>query len=225
MSVSIIIPALNEAEALPETLGRLHALENSPVEIVVADGGSTDGTAELAEGLGARVVRGARGRGPQQHAGALASTGGALWFLHADTHPAPSALEAIEEALRDPEVVGGHFRLRFTGSSFAARFVTGYQPILRRFKLIYGDSAIFVRREAYERAGGFSAAPLFDDLEFTRRLRKQGRFVTVPAEVVTSSRRFEGRLARTFSQWMLLQTLYSAGVAPEKLARLYRHLR
>ncbi len=225
LPVSVIIPALNEAQALPETLARLRALAPGPAEILVADGGSTDRTAEIAESFGAKLVRGVRGRGPQQHAGALAASGAVLWFLHADTHPEPGALAAIDQALRDPVVIGGHFRLRFTGTSFAARFVTSYQPILRRLKLVYGDSAIFVRRETYERAGGFSAIPLFDDLDLTRRLRKLGRFVTVPSEVITSSRRFEGRLARTFSQWMLLQALYDAGVAPERLARLYRHLR
>ena len=131
----------------------------------------------------------------------------------------------IEAALEDPEVIGGHFRIRFSGSSFAARFVTGYQFLLRHLRLVYGDTAIFLRRSAYFRAGGFAALPLFDDLELTRRVRRYGRFVAVPAWVTTSSRRFEGKLGRTLAQWTLLQALYEVGVSPKRLATLYRHLR
>jgi rSAM/selenodomain-associated transferase 2 len=224
-TVSIIIPALNEERALPQTLRCLRLLSDGPVEIIVADGGSTDGTVQVAESFGAKIVRGAVGRGAQQRAGALAATGEILWFLHADTYPTPNALGYMREALKEPAVVAGHFRLRFSGGSFAAKFVTGYQPLLRQLKLIYGDSAIFVRRDAYFAVGGFAALPLFEDLDLVRRLRMQGEFRTVAAEVVTSSRRFEGRLGRTLLQWLVLQALYSAGTSPEKLASVYRHLR
>ncbi len=224
-TISIIIPTLNEERAMPELLERLHRMEDGPAEIVVADGGSTDSTVALARRLGARVVEGSRGRGAQQAAGAHAAAGEVLWFLHADTLPAPDALRAIRHAVERPEVVAGHFRLRFTGRSFAARFVQGYQPLLRATGLIYGDSAIFVRRRVLEAIGGYPAVPLFDDLELVKRVRRKGRFVTVPAEVVTSSRRFEGRLGRTLTQWMLLQVGYSVGVGPDRLARWYRHLR
>lgn len=224
-SISIIIPTLNEELVLPETLARLQALQGWPVEVIVADAGSTDRTAEIARRFGAKVIIGARGRGPQQHAGAMAASGDILWFLHADTHPPQGALTAIQTALANPKVIGGHFRLRFTGNSFGARFVTGYQFLLRRFKLIYGDTAIFLRRSTYVEAGGFAAMPLFDDLELTRRVRRYGGFIAVPASVTTSSRRFEGKLARTFAQWILLQGLYELGVPPKRLATLYRHLR
>lgn len=225
LSISIIIPTLNEELALPETLARLQALRGWPVEVIIADGGSTDRTLEIAAAFGAKVVTGARGRGPQQHAGAVAASGDVLWFLHADTHPPPEALTAIQTAFEKPGVIGGHFLLRFTGSSFGARFVTGYQKMLRQLRLIYGDTAIFLRRPAYFDAGGFAAVPLFDDLELTRRVRRFGRFIAVPVPVTTSSRRFEGRLGRTLAQWVLLQGLYEIGVPPRRLAILYRHLR
>lgn len=225
VSVSIVIPTLNEELALPETLACLKALRGWPVEVIVADAGSTDGTVALATEFGATLVTGTQGRGPQQHAGAMAAKGDVLWFLHADTQPPPEALEAIQAALRHGEVIGGHFHLRFTGNSFGARFVTGYQSLLRRLGLIYGDTAIFLRREAYLEAGGFAAVPLFDDLELTRRVRRLGRFVAVAAAVTTSSRRFEGKLGRTLAQWVLLQTMYELGVPPRRLALLYRHLR
>lgn len=224
-SISVIIPTLNEEAALPHTLARLRGLQGFPHEIIIADGGSTDRTVEIATHFGATVVTAPRGRGPQQHRGALAASGDVLWFLHADTLPPSDALVVMEAALTDPQVIGGHFRLRFTGSSFAARFVTGYQFLLRRLRLIYGDTAIFLRSAAYLRSGGFAALPLFDDLELTRRVRRYGRFTTVPAAVTTSSRRFEGKLARTLLQWTLLQTLYELGVSPKRLATLYRHLR
>lgn len=223
--ISIIIPALNEEHALPATLHALQQLGGSAAEVLVVDGGSTDRTVQIAESLGASVLLGIWGRGPQQHAGALATRGDVLWFLHADTLPQPGALASIAAALQDPAVIGGHFRLHFSGNSFAAKFVGGYQPVLRKLGLIYGDSAVFARRSAYLASGGFAAVPLFDDLDFTRRLRRQGRFVTLPDRVVTSSRRFEGRLFRTLLQWALLQLLYDLRVSPKRLAALYRHLR
>ncbi len=224
-TVSIIIPTLNEEQALPATLACLKVLKGWPLEVIVSDAGSTDRTLEIAHQFGAKVLTGARGRGPQQHLGAMEASGEVLWFLHADTHLPPNALEALRATLASSEVIGGHFHLRFTGTSFGARFVTGYQFLLRKLKFTYGDTAIFLRRSAYRQSGGFAAIPLFDDLELTRKVRRLGRFISVPVVVTTSSRRFEGRLGRTLFQWLLLQALYDVGVSSKRLARLYRHLR
>ncbi|MFL6256171.1 MAG: hypothetical protein ACJ74T_14265, partial [Pyrinomonadaceae bacterium] len=126
----------------------------------------------------------------------------------------------------DPRAVGGNFRIRFDGVSGAARFMTWLDPRLRLLGLAYGDSGIFVRRAAYEHAGGFRAFPVFEDLDLLRALWKQGRFVQAEACVITSSRRFEGRsFALTFARWSLLQTLYWLGVSPHTLARLYAPVR
>lgn len=223
--ISIIIPALNEAEAIGETLDAA-ARVGEEVEVIVVDAGSADGTAEVARAHGARVVTAARGRGAQMHAGALAARGEVLWFLHADTLAPADAASCVARALADPRAVGGNFRVRFDGDSGAARFLTWFYPRLRLLGLAYGDSGIFVRRAAYERAGGFKPFPIFEDLDLLRALWRQGRFVQAEGCVVTSSRRFEGRsFALTFTRWSLLQTLYWLGVSPHTLARLYAPIR
>ena len=223
--LSVIIPALDEARSIGATLDAA-ARVRGEVEIVVVDGGSADGTAEVARASGARVVTSERGRGAQMHAGARAARGEVFWFLHADTLAPPDAAERIAEALRDPRAVGGNFRVRFDGRGRPARFLTWLYPRLRRLGLAYGDSGFFVRRAAYERAGGFKPFPIFEDLDLLRALRRQGRFVQADASVVTSSRRFEGRsFAHTFARWSLLQALYWLGVSPHALARLYAHVR
>jgi GT2 family glycosyltransferase len=116
--------------------------------------------------------------------------------------------------------------VRFDGGRRAARFLTWLYPRLRGFGLVYGDSAIFVRRKVYEDVGGFRAYPIFEDVDLVRRLKKRGRFAHLPDVVVTSARRFEGRsFALTFARWSLLQALYWAGVPPRTLARFYAPVR
>lgn len=223
--ISIIIPALNEAQAIGATL-EAAARVKGEVEVIVVDGGSADGTAEAARARGTRVITSARGRGAQMHAGALAARGEVLWFLHADTLVPADAAECINAALLTPGAVGGNFRVRFDGSSSSARFLTWLYPRLRLLGLAYGDSGFFVRRAAYERAGGFKPFPVFEDLDLLRALWRQGRFVQADACVITSSRRFEGRsFALTFARWSLLQGLYWLGVSPHTLARLYAPVR
>ena len=219
--LSIIIPALDEARSIGATLDAASRVRGA-AEVIVVDGGSADATPEVARERGARVVASARGRGAQMHAGALAARGEVFWFLHADTLAPPDAAERINEALADPRAVGGNFRVRFDGARRAARFLTWLYPRLRLLGLAYGDSAFFVRREAYERAGGFKPFPVFEDLELLRALRRQGRFAQADAFVVTSSRRFERRsFALTFARWSLLQALYWLGVSPHALGRHY----
>jgi len=190
------------------------------------DGGSRDGTVELVRGRGVKLIESERGRGRQLDAGARAASGRALWFLHADTMPAAGFATAIEEALSDPSIVAGNFDVYFDGGSRAARFLTWLYPQLRKLGLCYGDSGIFVRRDVYERVGGFRAFPIFEDLDLVRRLGKVGRVAHLRARVTTSSRRFEGRsFALTFTRWSLLQALYWLGVSPHTLARMYAHVR
>jgi rSAM/selenodomain-associated transferase 2 len=221
VSLSIIIPALNEAHSIGATLDAVSELRGN-VEVIVVDGGSVDATVELSRGRGARVVESGRGRGLQMHAGACAARGDVLWFLHADTTTPTDAAQLIAGALSDARVVGGNFRVLFGGEKIAARFLTWLYPRLRMLGLYYGDSAIFVRRETYERIGGFKPFPIFEDLDLVRRLRRAGRMAHVPATVVTSSRRFEGRsFALTFARWSVLQALYWLGVHPRRLGRMY----
>jgi rSAM/selenodomain-associated transferase 2 len=226
--VSIIIPTLNEAQSLGATLQALSRLQSRQVELIIVDGGSADGTQEIARSHdGARVINSPRGRGTQMHAGANAARGEALWFLHADTLPPPDSVEHIQAALRhDAKIVGGNFAISFDGTRRAARFMTWLYPQLRRLGLYYGDSAIFVRRNVYQEAGGFRPFPIFEDLDLVQRLKLRGRLVHLPSQVVTSSRRFEGgSFAFTFARWSFLQLLYWLGVHPRTLSRLYAPVR
>jgi rSAM/selenodomain-associated transferase 2 len=224
-SLSIIIPTLNEARSIAATLDAVAQIKGS-VEVIVVDGGSLDGTLEIARERGARIIKSERGRGAQMHAGACAASGQALWFLHADTIPETDAAEQISAALDETQVVGGNFCVRFDGARRAARFLTWLYPQLRKIGLCYGDSGIFVRREAYGCVGGFKPFPIFEDLDLVRRLRRVGRVMHLPAHVTTSSRRFEGRsFALTFTRWSALQVLYWLGVHPRRLGRLYAPIR
>jgi rSAM/selenodomain-associated transferase 2 len=223
--LSVIIPTLNEARCIEATLDAVARLRGR-VEVIVVDGGSSDGTADLVRRREMGLIEAERGRGSQLHAGACAAGGEVLWFLHADTLPPEDAAECIAAALVDPAVVGGHFAIRFDGRRAAARVLTWIYPRLRWLGLCYGDSGIFVRREAYQRAGGFRPYPIFEDLDLLRRLGRLGRLARLPAAVVTSSRRFEGRsFTLTFAWWTVLQVLYWAGVPPRMLGRMYAQVR
>src|SRR3990172_1583812 len=191
-ALSIIIPALNEAHSVGPTLDAVSHLSGW-VEVIVVDGGSDDGTREIASVHGAMVIASEGGRGVQMHKGACAAQGEALWFLHADTVVPADGAHLIVKTLHDRRVVAGNFNICFNGHGRHARFMTWLYPQLRRLGLCYGDSAIFVRRESYELVGGFRSFPIFEDLDLLRELRNVGRIVHVPATVVTSSRRFEGR--------------------------------
>jgi rSAM/selenodomain-associated transferase 2 len=224
-ALSIVIPTLNEARSIEQTLDFIISVKGE-IEVIVVDGGSLDGTVEIVRRRGVKLITSERGRGVQMHAGACAARGEALWFLHADTHPAPDSPQRIAETLRDPSVVAGNFNVCFDGTSSAARFLTWLYPQLRKFGLAYGDSAIFVLRDVYEGIGGFRPFPIFEDLDLVRRLRKRGRFAHLPFVIVTSSRRFENRsFALTFVKWAWLQALYWLGVHPRTLGRLYAPVR
>ena len=171
--ISIIIPCLNEELAIEETLARIDVLRGDR-ETIVSDGGSIDRTVEIAKKFGAVTVNGARGRGAQQRLAAEHAKGDVLWFLHADTLPGAEAIELIQTATEDPYIVGGNFRVRFSGDSVPARFTTACQPVFRAAGLIYGDSAIFVRRATYFSCGGFRELPLFEDIDLVKRIRRLG---------------------------------------------------
>lgn len=223
MRVSVIIPTLNEEACLERTLQAVRAL--NPWEVIVADGGSADATVTIASTL-ARVLNAPRGRGTQQSAAASLATGDVLWFLHADTVPQPDSLEAIRACLRDERTAGGNFSLVFDGGGRSARQLTRIYPWLRLLGLCYGDSGIFVRRGVYLAAGGFQSYPLFEDVDLVRRIRRLGKFRTMPDTLTTSSRRFQDRnFALMFAEWTFLQVLFWAGVSPFLLARLYKDVR
>jgi rSAM/selenodomain-associated transferase 2 len=225
--VSIVVPVLDEAAALPTLLDRLAVLDGR-WEIVVCDGGSRDGTPELAEAHPARpnVVRAPRGRAWQMNAGAHASRGEALVFLHADTRLPDGAYAELARALADPAVLGGNFALRFDGGDRFSRVLGLWYALQRRAGIYYGDSAIWMRRETFERFGGFRPLAIMEDYDFVRRLERSGRTVCLPGPAVTSARRWQRLgLARTIASWVLIRCLFIAGASPSRLARLYAHVR
>jgi len=223
--LSIVIPTLNEAASLARTLETVLALGGG-VQVIVVDGDSEDETARIARQYPVTVLSSSRGRGVQLRTGAESATGEVLWFLHADSIPPSDSHHRIREALQSPEIIGGNFDLLFDGDSRAARQLTRIYPHLRKLGLCYGDSGIFVRREIYRAIGGFRAYPIFEDLDLIKRIRRHGRFLHLNSQIVTSSRRFEGRsFGLTFAKWTSLQIMYWAGVHPEVLGRWYAPIR
>src|SRR5215813_430466 len=222
--ISIIVPTFNEEAIMPDLAASLGRLRGE-FETIICDGGSADATVEMARRCGLPVVAAERGRGRQMNAGAELAKGETLLFLHADTRLPENALELIAEATSDDEVCGGNFSIIFAGGSREARLLTGIYPLLRLGGMIYGDSAIFVRRGVFESLNGYRDYSIFEDCDLYRRMRRVGRFVRLNACATTSSRRFEGRFIRTFTLWSLMQVLYWVGVNPNLLNRLYKPLR
>jgi rSAM/selenodomain-associated transferase 2 len=221
LSVSVVVPVLDEAARLPGLLDRLHR-ELPGCEVVVVDGGSTDGSPELVRPP-ARLVPSRRGRGTQLNAGAAAATGDVLWFHHADTRVDPAALAQLRAALADPRVVGGGLTLRFDRRTPALDWVAMTSTArARRLHQVFGDQAMFVRRDAFERLGGFPDLPLMEDFEFSRRLARVGRLAVLPATSTASARRFEqhGTL-RLLAFMQVIKLRYLAGADPADLARSY----
>jgi rSAM/selenodomain-associated transferase 2 len=221
--VSVVIPTLNEAGRLGLLVDALQ-VEPGLKEIIVVDGGSTDGTPSVAERLGTRLIMSERGRGEALRAGAAVATGEFLLFLHVDSVFPCGGLAAIEEILdHNPCVPGGNFRLVFDGDTRFARGLTVFYAWIRRFALYYGDSGIFVRRAVYEALGGFRPMALMEDYEFVRRLERAGPTCRIEdLSLITSSRKFAGRRPIGIVWgWMLVHLLYWAGVSSNRLARLY----
>lgn len=224
MKISVVIPAWLEAAGISDSVRAAASIGD---EVIVADARSPDGTAELAARVGARVIQAERGRGAQLHAGATAASGDVLLFLHADARLGAGAREALVAALRDPRVVGGNFRVVFVPARGAARLFTTLYGLRRRLTgIYYGDSAIFVRRDAYRQLGGFPPIPLMEDYEFVRRMRRAGRIAYLHGVTVeASARRFAAAPLRTFLLWGAIHVLYNLGVSPARLARFYADLR
>ncbi len=176
MRISIVIPVFNEADTIEAAASALSQLHGE-AEIIVVDGGSSDETVALARACGLTVISASRGRGQQMNAGTVCTQGEILLFLHADTYLPPDALALITAALQSPEVCGGNFSLRFEGGTVGAKILTRLYPWLRCLGLIYGDSAIFVRRSVFAAVGGYRPIPLFEDCDLYQRLRRAGQFV------------------------------------------------
>jgi rSAM/selenodomain-associated transferase 2 len=221
--VSVVIPTLNESSELSETLAHLR-LAGPVTEVIVADGGSRDSTADLARAAGCRVIAAPRGRGFQLRAGAQAATGDAILFLHADTWLPAGGMDALIETLQRPGVVGGAFAKAFRNPHWlmiGSRWKCRVRMHLWRFA--YGDQGVFVLRSVLERIGGVPAVPLMEEHELFRRLVLEGNVELANATVLTSARRFRASgILTTYLRMILIETAWRMGVAPSALVRAYR---
>ncbi|MGZ8256783.1 MAG: TIGR04283 family arsenosugar biosynthesis glycosyltransferase [Gallionella sp.] len=223
MNLSIIIPMLNEAAQLPDLFAHLLPLQRAGCEIIFADGGSSDGSATLAEVAGFWGVDTARGRALQMNAGAALATGDVLLFLHADTRLPDGAMQHIAQAMRGDKV-WGRFDVCITGRPFMLRVIAqmmNWRSCVTG--IATGDQALFMRREVFQRVQGFPEQPLMEDIEMSKRLKKFSRPACIHHCVTTSGRRWETRgvWATIFLMWRL-RFDYWRGVDARELAGLYR---
>ncbi|MGM0486767.1 MAG: TIGR04283 family arsenosugar biosynthesis glycosyltransferase [Planctomycetota bacterium] len=220
--ISVIIPTLNEADYLPRTLSGLGEAED--LEVIVVDGGSNDGTTEIAERMGRRVLHAPPGRALQMNAGARTAHGSILLFLHADTCVPPAFDSTLLAILREPGVVGGAFRLRIDAPGLPFRLIErAVQIRSHRFQMPYGDQGIFISNETFEELGGFPVLPIMEDFEFVRRLRRRGKIRIARLPVTTSGRRWQ-ELGPWRATWINQRVIlgYYLGVSLERLTRWYR---
>ncbi len=221
MKLSIIVPVLNEAQGIVAALETLAPLRAFGAEVLVADGGSTDGTPERASPLADRVIVTPRGRALQMNAGAQIASGDALLFLHADTRLPPHAPALVERALA--RRTWGRFDVAIEGRSAWLPVVAGLMNLRSRITgIATGDQAIFVTRTAFEAAGGFPAQPLMEDIELSKRLKRLGPPAGLRARVATSGRRWDAHGAcRTILLMWRLRFDYWRGVPPAHLVMRY----
>lgn len=219
--LSIIIPALNEASGIAETLQHLQTLRRRGHEVILADGGSRDATVALAQPWVDEVIHSSLGRALQMNAGAQAAHGQTLVFLHADTQLPPNADSLILGALEKRP--WGRFDVRLSGAHPLLRSVEWMMNWRSRVTgIATGDQAIFVRRETFQNAGGFPIIPLMEDIALSRALKRLGPPLCLRARVVTSSRRWEQRgLMRTILLMWWLRLAYALGADPGQLAKRY----
>ncbi|SNC63876.1 transferase 2, rSAM/selenodomain-associated [Hymenobacter gelipurpurascens] len=227
LAISIIIPTFNEAGHIGRLLRHLQHIchSDAAVEIVVADGGSTDRTTQEAAEAGARVVTSPRkGRAAQLNFGASQASGNLLYFLHADTFPPATLLTDLRAAVA-AGYSSGCYRLTFDEPHWflqANAWFTRFSPEPFRF----GDQSLFVLPEIFRKAGGYREDMIvFEDQEITRRLRQHGKFRVLPEQIVTSARKYrDNGPIRLQSVYYLITLLYRLGVPQPKLAEVYRSL-
>ncbi|MDJ0572779.1 MAG: TIGR04283 family arsenosugar biosynthesis glycosyltransferase [Pleurocapsa sp. MO_192.B19] len=221
--ISIIIPVLNEAAIIKQTLWVLQ--KNSGVEIIVVDGGSKDNTVQIAQQTGVKVISVAeKGRSGQMNAGANIAQGNILLFLHIDTQLPPNFLNLVVKTLKQPEVIAGAFELAIEGDDRSLRWIEMLVKMRSRFlSLPYGDQAIFTTKQVFADMGGFSDLPIMEDFELVQRLKRQGKIAIAPAAVTTSGRRWQnlGVWKTTLINQLVILGYY-LGISPTKLRNFYR---
>ena len=228
MTISVIIPTLNEASTIAQTLEHLHTLPHDGItlEVLVVDGGSQDQTQTIV-GNHARMLMSSPSRARQMNAGASEAIGDVLLFLHADTRLPETALQDIRGALSNPGMVGGRFDARTDHDAGLLWIVCRMVSLRSRLtRIATGDQAIFVRRAVFRSMGGYADIPLMEDVELSRRLKTQGSIATLRSCVTTSARRWQadGILYTILLMWTF-RFLFFVGVDPYRLKKLYQDIR
>ena len=220
-SISVIIPVFNEELTIGAVLESVLRLE--PDEILVVDGGSLDKTRELAASRGVKVISSERGRARQMNLGAESARGDVFLFLHADTRLPESALVDIRGAMQNCSIAGGRFDVSLDGEGWMLKIVGTMISLRSRLSgVATGDQAIFVRREVFNKLGGYPEIPLMEDVALSRALKRAGKVACLKSRVITSARRWktEGVWRTIFKMWVL-KSLYLLGVSPFRLKRFY----
>ena len=219
--ISIIIPAINEANNIAKTIESIGPGDKK--EIIVVDGGSIDDTVSIAISLGARVITGTPPRSRQMNQGADQATGDVLVFLHADTRLPEKFENVIFNSFKQPKMVAGAFELRMDSPTPGLRLIERLANWRSRYlKMPYGDQAIFLSTKLFHELGGFSDIPIMEDFELIRRLRKKGSIIILPVPVFTSARRWQNfGIVKTTVINQLVIAAYVMGIAPEKIVRWY----
>lgn len=224
MKVSIVIPTLNEVAVIERTLEALQPMRGADVELILADGGSVDGTQEAARSLVDRVVESSAGRARQMNAGAAVAHGRWLWFVHADTRVPTDALQHIVSNDPSKPHLWGRFDVRLDSKRPMLRLVERMMNLRSCLTgVATGDQCLFVQREWFDLLGGFADVPLMEDIELSKRLRRVCPPVCVRSRVVTSARRWEQRgVLRTILLMWFLRAAYFLGISPDRIAEWYR---
>ena len=224
MSISIIIPTLNEEIAIESLLQQLQPYRQQGHEVVVVDGGSKDKTIAMAESLADKVIQSEAGRTTQMNAGAEKGSGDVFWFLHADSIIYENAINNIQFYLNEKNKDWGRFNVKLSGSHFMFRIIERMMNLRSCISgIATGDQGIFVKRTIFEQVGGYPAQPLMEDIELSKKLKKISPSVCVKNVIITSSRRWEQKgILRTVLLMWRLRFLYWLGVSADKLAGQYR---
>jgi len=223
MKISIIMPVLNEAPAIAQTLIALQPLREAGHEVIVVDGGSDDDTITVANPYADKIIQGPRGRSRQMNAGVKLASGEILLFLHGDTFLPGRADRLIIEGMKRKGRRWGCFDVKLSGKHSLLRiieFLMNWRSQLSG--IATGDQAIFIKRDLFEKIGGFPEIDLMEDIALCKVLKRFGRPLCLHQSVLTSSRRWEekGLIRTVFLMWFL-RLAYFFKVNPSRLAKLY----
>ena len=225
LKISVVIPTLNETLILEDNLRAISSL--NPHEIIVVDGGSADSTVSVARRIATLVIASKSGRARQMNIGAKKATGDLLLFMHADNKLTLESFERMKKTMLPDGSAGGAFSLQIESEKASLKVISLLATWRSKYlKLVYGDQAIFVRADIFQKMGGFSPLPICEDLDFFRRLSRQGRVLLLEEKTHTSARRWKAEgifytTLRNISIWLLLLL----GFYPQTLSKWYSAIR